>query len=592
MIQINRYNNGPAQIDARNTYVPIPFDDMLRVAAMNQQQIDKSLADLSAATTKWSDFVSLSDIDNQNYYNETYGKVQPVINDLAGNIEKLKTAAGRAELTMAINNIDYAKIGQLKASAVNFAQRQAYNLELAKANRFNGLWHDVDFANYDTLSSGIFQDTSPTPYMSIAELATPYVDNIKDSFIKSSGGYDYFGVTDQDRIDILDAQQTELLGSPAAQKHIEQRMKLNGGDQAEAEQWFMTRAINDTEQYSHINREANQFALINAQENARAARLKKEQKAADPLTPLLGFTSDKNGKLVPTGSLDYEGVAHTMAVNGDPTKFPISTKLAMDNNGKPFTPAFAAEFRRAHNKDLGTIWHKNSSEYGTSNSPLNAKTDDEIHVGSKAILDTYSVNSSDHAKQAVLQHVGTGTDVNAGKRLWQLRDRGTISTAAGYVARMRGEESEYNNREDMTDASINKALSEGRLTNINIQSIDDFIYWNDENGGFHRGARVTALIPTDELENNKSIKFTGNRDWHVGLWPFPRRGELPNSQINVPITGFDDPVNHLTIPMVIDLDGLSQPEVELSINNEYNKRMLSQSNADKQRAAIEAGAYY
>jgi len=63
---------------------------------------------------------------------------------------------------------------------------------------YNPLLHDVDFANYDTLRTGIFNDVSPLAYMSVVDMVKPYVDNLKGKYLGKKNGLMYKGVTDED----------------------------------------------------------------------------------------------------------------------------------------------------------------------------------------------------------------------------------------------------------------------------------------------------------------------------------------------------------------------------------------------------------
>ena len=48
---------------------------------------------------------------------------------------------------------------------------------------YNPEWHDLDYNNYNTLSSGIFNDVSPLAYQSIQDITDPYYKGIQDSYI-------------------------------------------------------------------------------------------------------------------------------------------------------------------------------------------------------------------------------------------------------------------------------------------------------------------------------------------------------------------------------------------------------------------------
>lgn len=260
-MQVNRYDT-PAQAEFMNTYVPIPFEQMYTLGKQAKEDVDKALTTLSSTYDKWSDFRSPSSVDTQKYYDLTIGRTAPVVEKMASNIDYLKTAAGRAELYSALNNIDYTSLSNLTQSRDAMLAGQEYRARLAASGKYNPLWHETDFANYDTLRSDIFSDISPLAYTSIQELADPYISGIQDSFLYQDGNYDYFGVTPDQIGGVLDQNMSGIMATPEAQKHIEVFMRQNPGATTEdAQRWFRNKAYQDTQKYARINRSENRFAL-------------------------------------------------------------------------------------------------------------------------------------------------------------------------------------------------------------------------------------------------------------------------------------------------------------------------------------------
>jgi hypothetical protein len=91
--------------------------------------------------------------------------------------------------------------------------------------KYNPAWHDVDFANYDTIANGIYNDISPLAYKSVRELVEPYVNNLKDEYLGKQGIWDFTGVS----FDRTDAQVenawTDIYNTPELQKHLEVLLK-------------------------------------------------------------------------------------------------------------------------------------------------------------------------------------------------------------------------------------------------------------------------------------------------------------------------------------------------------------------------------
>lgn len=275
---VNRYDS-PAQAEFINTYVPIPFEQLYTLGKQAKENVDQALSAYSTALDKWADFQSPSAIDTQEYYNETYGRALPVAEEMSRNLDMLKTAEGRAKIYSIINNTDRAKLSMLRQSAENLKQRQKVNQQLMLTGKYNPDWHDVDFANYNTLNSGIYNDVSPLAYQSIKELTDNYVNNLKDSFISRSGGFIHTGVTGDQVRQILDKNRSGILSTPEAQMHMKMYVKNNpGATMEDAANAFMERAYIDNQEYIRDNVTVDPYALqaLKEQQALRLVMAKKK----------------------------------------------------------------------------------------------------------------------------------------------------------------------------------------------------------------------------------------------------------------------------------------------------------------------------
>ena len=217
---VNRYDN-PAQAQFIDTYVPIPFEQLYTLGKQAQDNVNQALKDYSEALDKWADFTSPSQVDTQAWYNETYGRALPVAEEMAKNMDLIRTPEGRARIYSVINNVDRAKLSMLRQSAANLRARQEANQRLMALGLYNPEWHDLDFANYNTQTSGIFNDVSPLPYQSEVDMVKPFVDNLKDSFLGSRGGYLFTGVTQDQVRHQIDLNMSSILNTPQARRHLE-----------------------------------------------------------------------------------------------------------------------------------------------------------------------------------------------------------------------------------------------------------------------------------------------------------------------------------------------------------------------------------
>ena len=219
---INRYDS-PAEAQFIDTYVPIPFEKLYTLGKQAKEEVDKALADASAAFKEWGEFQSLSQKDIQTFYDETKGKALPVVNDLIKNPDKIKTVEGRMALQSVINNVDSAKLSALRQSAENMATYDKLTKELMMKGLYNPDWHYRDFTNYDS-TQGMFNET-PIAYMDINELSKPYMDQMEKGYIGSDGMYDYYGNKPEDLEQVANAHLTDMINTPQGQMHIKMYMR-------------------------------------------------------------------------------------------------------------------------------------------------------------------------------------------------------------------------------------------------------------------------------------------------------------------------------------------------------------------------------
>lgn len=275
---VNRYDR-PAEAQFINTYVPLPFQQLYTLGKEANARVDKAIADLSGALDKWSDFRSPSEKDTKAWYDETMGKAKPIIDKLAQNIDSLKTPEGRAQINSLINNVDRYKLATLKQSREGMLQRMEMNQKLAAAGKFNEMWHGVDFANYDTLTSGIYNDVSPLAYKDVRELSDPYYAKLQRGYLYTKGGYDYFGNSKEDIEAVADAHYNDIVSTPEAQKHMQLFKQRTGATDEEAQAWFRQQIIDSNiDRTIRPTRELNPYAKM-AAEQAYRIQLKAAENA-------------------------------------------------------------------------------------------------------------------------------------------------------------------------------------------------------------------------------------------------------------------------------------------------------------------------
>lgn len=281
----NMYDQA-AQAQFINTYAPINFGELYRIGAAQKAAIDEAAQQFGAQLQKFNEFQSPSLIDTQRYYDLTVGRndFQNAINQMVSNPDALKDAAFRSQLQSMINSVDYAALSNLKSSRDAMLKRQEINQRLMLENRFNPLWHDVDFANYDTLGSKkIFDDITPLPYMSVRELVEPYVNNLKGEFLGSKNGFLWNGVTDEMTDAQLQKNLSSIQNTPQYQKYLETYQKM-GLNPEQAQQQLLNEIYTAGREYTWNKADRDPVAI----ENMRLQR--KYASAANTANNLLNLT--------------------------------------------------------------------------------------------------------------------------------------------------------------------------------------------------------------------------------------------------------------------------------------------------------------
>lgn len=234
-MQANRYDRA-AEAPIMNTYVPINFGELYRIGQAQRQAVEQAANEFTNTVSKFGEFQSPSAVDTQRYYENSLGKIRDLIDEAATNPDAMKDANFRARLNSRIANLDYATLSNLKQSREGMLARQKANQELMIKGMYNPLWHDVDFTNYNTVDSGIFNDVAPLAYKSEVDLVRPYVDNLKARFMGVKDGWIHQGVS-TDRTDYeIQRNSSSIQNTPEYQKHLEVLQRQGLSRQAAEEQ--------------------------------------------------------------------------------------------------------------------------------------------------------------------------------------------------------------------------------------------------------------------------------------------------------------------------------------------------------------------
>ena len=230
----------PADAVIMNTYVPIDFANLYRVGAAQKQAVDQAMAEMSTAVNTFGEFASPSDVDVANYYNETLGRLSPIIQEAAADPDKFKDASFRARWNTALNSLNYANISRLQQGAENLRQRQKNVAEMIANGTYNANWDRyADLSNYNTLQSGILEELSPIKWMDANTLSNRYFDNLQPTDLgpitRNGVRYNVQGITYDTLYNIANARFNDLVRTPQGAEYYKEFLQQYGNpEQARA----------------------------------------------------------------------------------------------------------------------------------------------------------------------------------------------------------------------------------------------------------------------------------------------------------------------------------------------------------------------
>lgn len=257
---INRFST-PVESEYISQYVPIPFEQLYALGKEYNTRLDKTYEQMASHIEKYKDFQSPSAVDTARWNQIMQTNVIDKVNALMANPDALKTQAGRAEVQNIINSMPYGEMNELKQSRDQMLQRQKLEQQLSLAGKYNPLWHGMDYTNYSTNKSGIFNDLNLLPYTSELDIVKPFVDNLKSSYIGTNGLYDIRGVSRERTAQQVDANKSAILSSPFSQKHIE-ILQRQGLTREQAEQEYMNRIYTAAGEFAYQDVEVNPLQLL------------------------------------------------------------------------------------------------------------------------------------------------------------------------------------------------------------------------------------------------------------------------------------------------------------------------------------------
>ncbi len=481
----NRFDK-PIESEYISQYTPIPFEQLYAIGKANNERVDKAYQDLGNQFTKWSEFRSPSAVDTKRWYDLTVGAGQDVVNKLAANPDLIKTAEGRSLIQSFINTRPYNELSQLQQSREGLLQRQKVNQQLMLSGKYNPLWHEVDFTNYNTLDSGVFNDVAPLAYKSEVDLVKPYVDNLKPGFIRQEGAYDWRGVSSERTDQEIANNISAIYNTPEAQKHI-QVLIQQGYTPEQANALFANRIYRAGREFAYEDRELNPLSKIY-----------KEQQATQKPFRLTESIAATGGDAFKLGTQAYIANKYRDQINSLTDQY----NKAVESNDTLSANIFKEQLRKIYNESNSytpnKLFNEIFKEYATDGKLTNI----DLSNATNDILNRFAapspIASVNDLLQTTIPGVTSETVTTPLGKYRVIANPRQLDLATDVISEIAGYKHVESGKNKFRDA-----LKNGKLTNVILQQGGNILTLPvNKNGQVQPNSSqvITVAIPQSQLD--------------------------------------------------------------------------------------------
>lgn len=225
---INRYDV-PSQDRYFNTYVDLPYEQLMGTVAARQGQLDKAQ---DALTNMYADTQNLQYIPGskdeefvRNYVtgvSDLVGKyyMQDMSDPVVAN--QLRSEFNKMTNRQALQNIQMSKAAWDATNKVRTA--------LQAEGTYDPLLDEDPAEGWDTVGSGKVYNYNVSPYKNPRPAAEPYFNNIKASYLGDDGSKWYQGVTSDKIKEVANTRWGDFSDTPEGKQYIKKIAKQRGLD--------------------------------------------------------------------------------------------------------------------------------------------------------------------------------------------------------------------------------------------------------------------------------------------------------------------------------------------------------------------------
>lgn len=229
MARVNRYST-PAQDRYFNTYIPLPYEQLMTTVAGRQAQLSKEQDQLNKTYEDTKNLRYIPGTQDEKYVRDYLGKVDNLVQnyisaDLTDPIVKQKMMSQFSNIT---NRQD---IQNVQDSWGNWMANNKYKSEL----KSQGLYDpsiDEDPAsdpNFSTIGGSVYNYTT-SPYKNPRPSAETYFNNLDNTYLGEDNTFMWSGVWDKEIASVAEAKWNEFSNTSEGNLYIKKIAKEQGLD--------------------------------------------------------------------------------------------------------------------------------------------------------------------------------------------------------------------------------------------------------------------------------------------------------------------------------------------------------------------------
>lgn len=613
------YFEQPVAQTFMDTYAPLPFQELAMLGAAYKKEKDETEAAIDEFRSKYGDFTSMSEYDTQAWDQETMGKLQPALLEMASDPEKIKSQEFQAGIRSAIRSVDAAKLSALKQNAENFKIRAAEIAKLKSEGKYKESWDPINMAQWRTIGPNgqlnMMTDLSPIEYKSLHDIAAPYSQALKDQYLGRIDRYRYWKGIDESQIrNALSTVATDIFNTPQGQawyRDISAELAMQGvTDPNAVREEMMNRLVQSQKDYMRKNMEYDTAAI---QEDTIALKRRIAAGKEKPDNPPARYTDmirlDGKRYLNSLVNYDYDSSLNNENVRKANMELMIANTTGNKNRIADAQAKYDIAVNKANEKSFNDMIHDNFTqaigrEYrGTNLSGY------ELVNGTKSVVDLLSTDNSLDGAHAILGQVANVSTKEDGTIKYTMKDSRYLENPVTVVASMEGVKVDKNFK------LFDRLLREGKFKNLQIEpaTYGGLFNYIDKDGKFKQKQRVYVTVKesdilTDDLSfGQKAIfdthlamngaqivnKSSSNRLSETETKRMNEDGELEGTTISVTKSNAGE--NYITFEAFVNVPDDEtgyQGTMVTNINSAYDRTNMTDSQAGKVYPLQQADAFY